>query len=130
MKKRQHAIPLTPMAAQLLKDAPQKGYVFLARGSGDSPFNGFSKCKRAFDRKLESVEPWTLHDLRRTFSTGLARLRVAPHVKEMLLSHASAKDPVEEIYDPWTYMEEKREALLKWENHLKALLPRQEGADV
>lgn len=125
MKKRQHSIPLTPVAKALLMEAPKEGYVFLARG-GDSPFNGFSKCKIAFDKKLDGVAPWTLHDLRRTFSTGLARLRVPPHIKEMLLSHASAKDPIEAIYDRYTYMEEQREALLKWEAKLQALLPNTE----
>ncbi|HVC52565.1 MAG TPA: integrase family protein [Stellaceae bacterium] len=125
MKKRQHSIPLTPMAQALLVEAPKEGYVFLARGS-DSPFNGFSKCKIAFDKQLDGVAPWTLHDLRRTFSTGLARLRVPPHIKEMLLSHASAKDPVEAIYDRYNYMEEQREALLKWEAKLQTLLSKPE----
>jgi integrase len=121
MKKRAHSIPLTPMAWALLKTAPQEGYVFPARGK-DALFNGFSKCKIAFDKKLCGVAPWTLHDLRRTFSTGLARLRVPPHIKEMLLSHASAKDPVEAIYDRYTYMDEQREALRRWEEHLQGLL--------
>lgn len=128
MKKRQHSIPLAPMAKTLLADAPKEGCVFAARGS-DSPFNGFSKCKLAFDQKLEGVAPWTLHDLRRNFSTGLARLRVPPHIKEMLLSHASAKTEVEAIYDQYTYMEEQREALLKWENHLQALLSKREDTN-
>jgi integrase len=124
MKKRQHSIPLTPMAAALLI-SPPKGFVFPARGK-DSAFNGFSKSKQAFDNQLDGVEPWTLHDLRRTFSTGLARLRVPPHIKEMLLSHVSAKDPVEAIYDRYNYMDEQREALLKWEAKLQALLSKQE----
>ena len=121
MKTRQHAIPLTTLAARLLADAPDEGYVFPARGR-KSPFNGFSKCKRGFDQRLEDVGPWTLHDLRRTFSTGLARLQVPPHIKEMLLSHASAKDPVEAIYDRYTYEAEMRDALLKWEAKLQSLL--------
>jgi integrase len=128
MKKRSHSIPLTPMAETLLADAPKQGYVFPARGRGDSPFNGFSKSKAAFDKTVSGVKPWTLHDLRRTFSTGLARLRVAPHVKEMLLSHASAKDPVEAIYDRYNYIGEQREALLKWQNHLQVLLLTAESA--
>jgi integrase len=122
MKKRRHAIPLTAMAAGLLADASETGYVFPARGNEQSPFNGYSKCKVAFDKRLTGVEPWTLHDLRRTFSTGLARLRVPPHIKEMLLSHASAKSEVEAIYDRYTYEDELREALQKWETHIQTLL--------
>jgi integrase len=122
--KRPHSIPLTGGMRDLLKHAPAEGYVFGARGTA-SPFSGFSKCKAAFDKCLIAVAPWTLHDLRRTFSTGLARLRVAPHIKEMLLSHASAKDPVEAIYDRHTYMDEQRQALELWEAKLQSLLDRE-----
>ena len=111
------------MAAAILSELPREGWVFPARGS-DAPFNGFSNCKTAFDRAVPTVDPWTLHDLRRTFSTGLARLRVPPHIKEMLLAHASARDPMETIYDLYTYDDEKREALEKWDRHLAALLER------
>ena len=127
MKKRPHSIPLTPMARAILPTTPTRGFLFRARGK-DSPFNGFSTAKEDFDKRLEGVAPWTLHDLRRTFSTGLARLRVSPHIKEMLLSHVSAKNAVEAIYDRYTYIDEQREALLKWENHLQALLPTMEGS--
>jgi hypothetical protein len=30
---------------------------------------------------------WRLHDLRRTLRTGLGRLKVAPHVAELVLNH-------------------------------------------
>ena len=119
--KRSHLIPLTPMAAAIVATLPSDGYLFRARGM-DTPFNGYSVGKEKFDKRLEGVRPWTLHDLRRTFSTGLARLRIPPHIKEMLLAHSTAKDPVEAIYDLYTYEDEMREALHKWEDHLQTLL--------
>ena len=54
---------------------------------------------------------------------------VPPHIKEMLLSHKGAKDPVEEIYDRWMYMEEKLEALQKWQDFLQTLLSKSEDTD-
>jgi hypothetical protein len=75
------------------------------------------------------MAPWTLHDLRRTFSTGLARLRVPPHVKEMVLSHVSAKGPVEAIYDLYSYLPEQRRALRRWEAHLQSLVPDPAGIE-
>jgi integrase len=126
MKRHAHFIPLTPMATALLTDAPEKGYVFPARAS-DEPFSGYSKCKQAFDKTLNNVASWHLHDLRRTFSTGIARLGVPPHIKEMLLAHGTAKDPVEAIYDRYTYFEEQRAALLKWETWLQTCLSNAES---
>jgi integrase len=126
MKKRAHSIPLTPMARSILPTGPAPIFLFPARGKA-SPFAGFSAAKAAFDKKLKHVQPWTIHDLRRTFSTGLARLRVPPHIKEMLLSHVSAKTPVEAIYDRYTYESEMREALEKWEAKLQALVSNTES---
>jgi len=121
---RPHTLPVTTMAMVILAPLPKTGYLFRARGK-TTPFNGFSTCKAVFDARAK-IAPWTLHDLRRTFSTGIARLGVAPHVKEMLLAHATAKDPVEAIYDLHTYEGEMREALEKWEAHLKSLVANRE----
>jgi integrase len=75
---RSHVIPLTPMAKALIMPRHNYGHqrLFVC---GASAWN-----KRKLDR-TSAVTGWTHHDLRRTFSTGLARLRVAPHIKEMLL---------------------------------------------
>jgi integrase len=121
---RRHSMPLAPMAADLLSARLETGYLFPARGK-DTAFNGFSKAKIDFDKRITTAEPWVLHDLRRTFSTGVAKLRVPPHIKEMLLAHASAKNPVEAIYDRYSYADEMREALEKWERHLAVLLERE-----
>ena len=52
---------------------------------------------------------WTPHDLRRTASTQLAKLGVAPHIKEKILNHALP--PMMAVYDHHEYMEERRTAL-------------------
>lgn len=65
------------------------------------------------------MEAFTLHDLRRTCRTGLARLKVAPHIAERVLNHAQEKIPG--TYDVHDYLDEKREALEQWTAHLEAL---------
>jgi len=65
------------------------------------------------------IEPFTLHDLRRTCRTGLAKLKIAPHVAERVMNHAQEKIPG--TYDVHDYLEEKREALNKWADHLRGL---------
>ena len=100
--KREHTIPIGPLVSEIVATLPKEDLLFPAVGS-DQPLSGFSKAKAALDAKLHErfgdFERWQLHDLRRTFSTGLARLGVLPHVKETLLNHASAKTDVERIYD-------------------------------
>jgi integrase len=125
--KRVHTIPLPPVAFAIVKPRPEKGFVFLGRDK-EKPFNGFSKCKAELDERA-NIAPWTLHDLRRTFSTGIAKLGVLPHIKEMLLAHSTAKDPVEAIYDLHQYEAEMRDALNRWECHVRALLDKTGQAD-
>jgi integrase len=94
---REHAVPLGPMALATLEPLVNGSLVFPARGSDDKPFCGFSKAKKSLDEMLEDVAPFTLHDLRRTFSTNIAKLGVPPHIKEALLNHIAAKSEVEAI---------------------------------
>lgn len=119
---REHVVPLGPMASALVEELKADGLLFPAANGSGKPFSGFSKCKKALDKTLEGVAPYTLHDLRRTFSTGLGRLGTQPHIKEMLLNHIEAKSDVEGIYDQWKYEQPKREAILLWEKHLASLL--------
>ena len=61
--------------------------------------------------KVEPIPNWTLHDLRRTAKTLMARAGVRPDISERVLGHAIAG--VEGTYDRHSYADEKRDALEK-----------------
>ncbi|WP_414618504.1 tyrosine-type recombinase/integrase [Serratia liquefaciens] len=63
-------------------------------------------------KRLGHVEPWSLHDIRRTFATKLNDLGVAPHVVEQLLGHTMPG--VMAVYNLSQYMPEKLVALNMW----------------
>jgi integrase len=85
-------------------------------------FNGWSKCKVAFD-KVAGVNDYRIHDLRRTFATGLASLGTPVQVTERLLNHISGTHAgIVGIYQRHTYMQEMRATMARWENHLNVLL--------
>ena len=67
-----------------------------------------------------SLDPWTLHDLRRTARTNFSRLRVDHDVAERLLNHKVTG--VRGIYDMWAYLDEKKEALELWSAYVKQLM--------
>ena len=66
--------------------------------------------------------PWTVHDLRRTVATGLARLGCPRVVQDRILNHVD--NSVAAIYDRHSYGEEARAWLQKWANHMDALTTR------
>ena len=83
---------------------------------------GCNACKKSRFRGCggRDREPWSLHDLRRTFSTYLnGTLHIAPHVVEQLLGHVM--QGVMAVYNRSEYMPEKAEALNKWVAWLDAL---------
>lgn len=115
--RRVHVVPLSDEAIDVIKSLPSyhgSEYVFPARGRVDRPMSGFNKWKKKLD-ELSGVKGWTLHDLRRTAATGMARLGCDPHVIELVLNHSSvATNGVAGVYNTYRYLEEKRKALNQW----------------
>ena len=70
-------------------------------------------------RALGIDEQFNVHDLRRTLRTGLARLRVQPHIAERVIGHKQRG--ILAVYDLHAYTDEKREALERWAAYLAGL---------
>lgn len=121
--KRAHSFPLSPMTMNVLEEFPESdGLLFPARGHADRPFSGWSKSKPRFDKGID-VTDYTLHDLRRTFSSNMARLGTPIQVTEKLLNHVSGTvSGVAAVYNRYSYMDEMREALQRHDEFLTNLL--------
>jgi hypothetical protein len=125
---RAHAIPLLSMAKAILgRQVSNSAYFFPGRLLTDEHFKdgSWSKVKRALDKK-SGVKDWQIRDLRRTFRSNMAKLRVRREIAEILLNHVTGanKNDLDEIYNRYDYLDEKREALEKWETRLQELLKR------
>lgn len=75
-------------------------------------------CRHMYAR-LNHDEPWTPHDLRRTFSTKMNDLGIAPHIVEQLLGHKLGG--VMAVYNRSQYIPEKRRAMDIWMDRLDLL---------
>ena len=138
---RAHVVPLSSLALDILgqakdavrvlvaepADAEAPTYVFTTRR--DRPISGYSKAKARLDRiiagarsesGLADLEPWTIHDLRRTVGTGLGRLGISRFIIARVLNHADRT--VTGIYDRYEYLSEKRHALEAWGQYLGNLI--------
>jgi integrase len=121
-----HVVPLTDAAIDILSGRERDGEFVFGRTKARG-FNGWSKAKEELDRVVK-LEPWTVHDLRRTVRTGLSRIKVLPHVAEAVVNHLPAK--LIRTYDLHTYEAEKRAALDQWASHLKVCIAQASGANV
>ena len=94
--------------------------VYVLAGRSDGHFKGFSPCKRAFDKKIGDLPRWTLHDLRRTARSLMARAGVRPDIAERVMGHAIGG--VEGIYDRHEYLDEKADALQRLAGQIALIL--------
>jgi integrase len=119
--KRLHIVPLSKLAIVILDSVPRIGdrYVFTLKGT--SPSNNF-RAKPRVDA-LAGIPPWTLHDLRRTTASGLAKLGVSLVVIEKVLNHVSgALGGIVGVYQRHEFSDEKRQALQQWADHVERLV--------
>jgi integrase len=87
------------------------GNPFVFAGRGTVPFNAVSDRKRELENNLGEMPHWTLHDLRRTARSLMARAGVRPDIAERVLGHTIKG--VEGVYDRHSYSDEKAGALVK-----------------
>jgi integrase len=140
--KRAHEVPLASAVMATLTALPRFGLKssgensahseFVFTTTGRTPVSGFSKAKALIDRQIlaarkaadpeaEPLPHWTFHDLRRTATTGMARLGVPPHIADAILNHKEGTiHGVAAVYNRYAYLEERRRALEAWEEHVLA----------
>jgi integrase len=135
----EHFVPLSPEAQAILDQVPRisgrAGFLFSTTGA--TPVSGYSRAKERLDKAMTeimaaglapgaeapAIAAFTIHDLRRTAATGMASLRIAPHVVEAALNHRSgARRGVAGTYNRADYASEKREALEAWARYVLALV--------
>ena len=137
---RAHVVPLPPLALSILAEQPHLGpFVFSGTGrrsgkrdpAGNThagqpcPVSGFAKAKVRIDKKVSDAEAavagWTIHDLRRTAATGMARLGASQFDVARVLNH-SDRSVTGKHYNQYEYLKEKREALAMWGRHVESLI--------
>jgi integrase len=128
-------VPLSRAALAVIASQPNHDncdFVFASRAK--TPYSGYSKSKARLDNavfadmknrakkgaKIEPIPNWTLHDLRRTAKTLMARAGVRPDISERVLGHVIAG--VEGTYDRHSYADEKRDALEKLAAQIESIL--------
>jgi integrase len=126
------SIPLPTVAVGWLRVLHQlacgSAYVFPARKMQHRmiPHIHENTLNVALAKVKHGLDPFTIHDLRRTARTHLAGLGVPLHVAAKVLNHKLKG--VEGRYDRYDYFEERKDALNQWAALLGQL--EQGGADV
>jgi integrase len=129
---RPHVVPLPPPVRQLIASVRAKPSNFVFTTTGTTAVSGWSRMKGRLDAAMLAaareegravIPPWTLHDLRRTFVTGMVELRVPPHVVEVTVNHiGGTRSGVAGTYNRSELMDERKEALERWATHVAGIV--------
>jgi integrase len=130
----EHEVPLPQQAMALLPEMRRgRAHVF-GRGRKGG-FSGFSRSKARLDAaiaKEHDLQPWRLHDLRRSAATHMHEIGIEPHIVEAVLNHVSGhKGGIAGTYNRARYREQKRAAVQRWADWLEAVVDgREPGSNV
>jgi integrase len=118
---RRHYVPLSGAAVEILRALPCLG-VHVFTTDGRTHMTNYAKLKGRLDAFIAAaggaVDPWRLHDLRRSAATHMVRLGVREEVVARVLNHA-ARGVTAKVYALHTYGQEKREALDLWAEEIE-----------
>ena len=128
-----HLIPLSAEALAIIKTIPVSTTRSLLFGIGSGGYGAWSKKKGQLDNRiaaarvkvgLDGMEPWVLHDLRRTVATGLREQRFADtHLVELILNHVGGtRGGVAGVYDRSERLDDRRKALELWGAYVAQLV--------
>ena len=94
------------------------GYVFSV--SGKNPINNIGRAAEKLrnfmnENSSQDIPNWTLHDLRRTAASEMAKAGVYVEVIEKVQNRSGGKlGGVAGVYNLYNYAKEKREAMTLW----------------
>ncbi len=146
-----HLVPLPSLAMAELEALGWKHRGLAFTTTGKTPISGFSKLKKRLDglmllelQKIEeeraeaagekphevTLEPWRLHDLRRTGTTRMQALKISIEVTERVINHHQGGEAagIRGIYNQYEYQDEKTRALQAWSDWLEHLISGAEQA--
>ena len=116
---RRHEVPLSPQAVAIVEGLSRISDRYVFSLNGTKPFNGF----KAKERLCPEIADWTIHDLRRTAASGMARLGVSLVVIEKVLNHVSGSlAGIVGVYQRHEFADEKRAALAKWAAYVERVV--------
>jgi integrase len=120
--KRNHVVPLGVAALRILHSIQGGRHYVFGTPDNDRPFNGWGRAQRRLIRET-GLDHFTLHDLRRTYSTIHAQLGTPIHVTEKLLNHVSGSiSGVAAVYNRHSYLEEMKAAVALYDQYIEDLL--------
>jgi integrase len=116
------------MALEIIRQIPHNHPKFVFTKTQHSHINGFGATKEKLDALMQvhlgrEFPHFTLHDIRRTFTTKLAELGVSSDIADRMLNHVSGNFAgVKGVYQKYEYLPERKVAMERWNSYITKLI--------
>jgi site-specific recombinase XerC len=147
-----HLVPLNRLALADLDGLGWKRRGLVFSTTGTTAISGFSRLKARIDRLMlpvlqeianrraevlgepshaVTIEPWRLHDIRRTGTTQMQALGIPIEVTERAINHKSGEaSGIRAVYNLHEYQPEKRRAFDLWGAYLERVISGDDASNV
>ena len=116
-------LPLPAPAIEILRSIPRANGATHVFGGG-AGFNSWSMATTALRARIAAtgiaMQPWVLHDIRRSVRTGMSKLDIEPHIAELVIGHS--QKGIQAVYDKHKYERKIGQALALWADHLGSVV--------
>lgn len=123
--KKEHRVPLSPLAIELIREAYQlhkkHDYIFSSPVKPNEPMDRHAIARPVANfSKKGDIEKFTPHDLRRTFTTHCTRNSLRRDWIKYVLNHSEGD--VTAVYDKYEYDDEKKSIFDAWAGTLLEII--------
>jgi integrase len=125
---RKHVVPLPSTVLEIIRATGRTTSPLVFPGRGGAMMSGWEN-RLASVREAAGLPHWTLHDLRRTFRTGLAALGIDYAARELMLNHVIGSD-LDQRYDRDPRWTARVDAAERWAQHVLGIVTGEGAAKV
>jgi integrase len=125
---REHIVPLPEVVMEIIRASGRTTSSLVFPGRGGGIMSGWNR-RIASVRGASGLAHWTLHDLRRTFRSGLSALGIDYAVRELMLNHVVGDD-LDQRYDRDPRWRRRVEAAERWAQHVLGIVTGESAAKV
>jgi integrase len=116
--RRSHVVPLSSQARAIIDSVPRQGDRVFGHLLGR-----VDAMKRKLDRHMGDTPHWTLHDIRRTVASDMAKIGIALPVIEKIMAHRKGSFAgIVSVYQKYSFAPEMADALQRWADHVEQLV--------
>jgi integrase len=124
-----HSVPVSAEVQEVIDSLPRiAGVDLVFTTTGKTPVSGFSNWQERLNAEVtalnegDALDPWVMHDIRRSVATGMGELGVATDVVELALNHISgSRRGVAGVYQRSKRLAETEAAFTMWGRHVAGL---------